>query len=350
MDNLQRSPIASLADAAAHGARFPKRTAGAAYLVSLRKHACVVYPPVKPRGIGVDLVIPGKPRLRVATPRGQHLWIHCGSEMSIEDSGAMLFFCKTILEPAIQWWQSSPIESLSLRAKSMVPVDESLTSSRLLPVLLGMAVRSKGGLLNKVSDLRRELNTAKYDTGYWRRGLAAQEVVVANREKALKTITALAKAGSRERLERIVVGGQDLLGRLAYLEKIQGSARYGGSVLAQFGKVKVRARDRYNGLWYSAELGPFRVSIHQDGGQQGAYVIEAAGYGGASYRNGYPHPHVSRDGHVCWGTLEDSVQAALNGGDVFAVLMAFDTLLPTCYSDNAYAQLRTWPNAVEESK
>lgn len=61
-------------------------------------------------------------------------------------------------------------------------------------------------------------------------------------------------------------------------------------------------------------------------------------------RNGYQHPHVSSDGHVCWNDHETEAMEYHRNGDFLALKDLIDNLLQTYNDRSPYIALEDWEN------
>lgn len=66
-------------------------------------------------------------------------------------------------------------------------------------------------------------------------------------------------------------------------------------------------------------------------------------------KNGYQHPHVSSDGHICWNGYDSDAQSYHMAGDFLAVKDTIDNLLRTYNPRSPYISLEDWENGSSTS-
>jgi hypothetical protein len=88
-------------------------------------------------------------------------------------------------------------------------------------------------------------------------------------------------------------------------------------------------------------IGPLRITLdlHE-------YSLHVAALDNMSI-DGYPHPHVSSSGHICWGGRENGTlplyEQVANGFNPFELLFFTANFLRTVYTDNdAHQRLADW--------
>jgi len=58
--------------------------------------------------------------------------------------------------------------------------------------------------------------------------------------------------------------------------------------------------------------------------------------------NGNPHPHISPDGHICWGNTKPAIRASLLVGDLVGIFDNVESFLRTYNDSSPYYPLSQW--------
>jgi len=92
------------------------------------------------------------------------------------------------------------------------------------------------------------------------------------------------------------------------------------------------------------ELGDYKISL-----ELSSLEIDVENIGNTKSYDGYPHPHVSSDGEICWGDAPRRVFDVLNRANPFEILFCVADFLKTSYTPGgAYRRLEDWHGDGEE--
>ena len=121
-----------------------------------------------------------------------------------------------------------------------------------------------------------------------------------------------------------------------------------GSELTLKTRENVRCHhvNRNAGVDIQVNLGNYLVIVNLE-----RMMLKARHVYGSSIRwqdyNLAPHPHVSRDGNICWGNSSDTVNHMLTSGELVEVLRLLANLLCDYHDENPYTPLASYKALVD---
>ena len=86
------------------------------------------------------------------------------------------------------------------------------------------------------------------------------------------------------------------------------------------------------------ELGRFKITIPFDLSEH--LIVVSVDH--PTENTDYPHPHVSTDGTVCWGSLSGAAAECRANGDIFHQIVLVDRLLRSYNGGSPYAEIQRW--------